>query len=161
MHLRLCRQIKTNGLICRSPAMGESAYCYFHNRHLQRQAGLRRSGGCAVAQQLELCALKDGESVQRALSAVVNALAADRLETRRATALLYGLQLVCGNSGNARIRGLAESNPRRHTLEKASQPEIAQQDAPGANRTSEQSLEKATGPIDATVDPSPEHPCAD
>lgn len=126
MHARLCRQIKTDGLTCKAPAMGASAYCYFHSRHLQRQAGLRRSVGRAVTQQLQLCALNGRESVLQAVSTVVNALAADQLETRRATALLYGLQLATSHSGHAALPVRAGTNPNRHPPEKGSQPECDQ-----------------------------------
>jgi hypothetical protein len=49
-------------------------------------------------QHIELTALEDRESVQVALSVVVNALATGKLDTRRATALLYGLQLASHNA---------------------------------------------------------------
>jgi hypothetical protein len=48
--------------------------------------------------QLELLALEDPESIQLALSMVINALATSSLDTKRATALLYGLQLASLNA---------------------------------------------------------------
>ncbi|HEY9138944.1 MAG TPA: hypothetical protein VIM67_11780, partial [Terriglobus sp.] len=48
-------------------------------------------------QALDLGPLEDRTSVQMAISTVLNALAAGRLDKSRATALLYGLQLASTN----------------------------------------------------------------
>jgi hypothetical protein len=102
MNVALCRQIKTNGLRCKAPAMTEAPYCYFHTRLNQRHSGFRHSlatrGYLVPGQHIELCPLEDRESVQVALSVVINALATGQLETRRATALLYGLQIASSNA---------------------------------------------------------------
>ena len=47
---------------------------------------------------IELTPLEDRESIQVALSVVINALATGNLESKRATALLYGLQIASANS---------------------------------------------------------------
>jgi hypothetical protein len=103
MQYDLCRHIKTNGLRCKSPAVHETVFCYFHTRLHQRHAAFRPQGEAAryiiAGQHVQLVALEDRESVQTALSVVINALALGQLETRRATALLYGLQLAAMNSG--------------------------------------------------------------
>jgi hypothetical protein len=69
-------------------------------------------------QHIELSPLEDRESVQVALSLVINALATGQLETKRATALLYGLQLASINSANLNLKPYApdiirtvQSNP--------------------------------------------------
>jgi hypothetical protein len=102
MKLDLCRHIKTNGLRCKSPAVTETVYCYFHTRLHRHHAAFRPQGEAAryviAGQHVQLLALEDRESVQTALSVVINALALGQLETRRATALLYGLQLAAINS---------------------------------------------------------------
>ena len=102
MKLSLCRHIKTNGLRCKSPAVTETVFCYFHTRLHQRHAAFRPQGDAAryviAGQHVQLLALEDRESVQTALSVVINALALGQLETQRATALLYGLQLAAMNA---------------------------------------------------------------
>ena len=102
MKLDLCRHIKTNGLRCQSPAVRQTVYCYFHTRLHQRHAAFRPQGDAAryiiPGQHIQLVALEDRESVQIALSVVINALATGQLETSRATAILYGLQLASSNS---------------------------------------------------------------
>ena len=102
MKLDLCRHIKTNGLRCKSPSVTPTVYCYFHTRLHRSHAALRPQGEAAryviAGQHVQLLALEDRESVQTALSVVINALALGQLETSRATALLYGLQLAAMNS---------------------------------------------------------------
>jgi hypothetical protein len=102
MQYQLCRHIRTNGLQCQAPSLREATYCYFHNRLHQRHAAFRPQGEAAryviPGQHVQLLALEDRESVQTALSVVINALALGHLETRRATALLYGLQLAAMNT---------------------------------------------------------------
>ena len=104
MEYLLCRHIKTNGLQCQSPTLAEGDWCYFHNRLHQRHSGFRHTlatrGYLIPGQHIELAALEDRESVQVALSVVINALATGQLETRRATALLYGLQLASSNAAH-------------------------------------------------------------
>ena len=106
MQYLLCRHIKTNGLQCQAPSLSEGQWCYFHSRLHQRHSAFRHTpatrGYLIPGQHIELTTLEDRESVQVALSVVINALATGQLEPRRATALLYGLQLAATNS--ARIQ---------------------------------------------------------
>jgi hypothetical protein len=100
----VCRHIRTNGLQCQSPALTQKPYCYFHNRLHARHATYRPTEASRPyfipGGSLELCALEDRESVQFALSVVINALAAGFLDIKRATALLYGLQLASSNAAH-------------------------------------------------------------
>jgi hypothetical protein len=102
MQLSLCRHIKTNGTRCKAPSLTDGLWCYFHNRLHQRHNTYRHNeatrGYLIPGQHIELTALEDRESVQLALSCVINALATGNLETKRATALLYGLQLASNNA---------------------------------------------------------------
>jgi len=102
MQFALCQHIKTNGLRCKSPSVDKTVYCYFHTRLHRHHAAYRPQGEAAryviAGQHVQLLALEDRESVQTALSVVINALALGQLETRRATALLYGLHLAAINS---------------------------------------------------------------
>ena len=116
MPYQFCRHIKSNGERCESPRLRTGNFCHFHNR-LHQQHRLAVSGGRnsevmlpvldksgtlvgmepAPTQTLDLGPLEDRTSVQMAISTVLNALAAGRLERSRATALLYGLQLASSN----------------------------------------------------------------
>ena len=111
MTYRLCRHIKTNGLQCHSPALADGLWCYFHQRLHQRHNTFRPTaatrGYLIPGQHVELSALEDRESVQVALSVVINALATGQLEIKRATALLYGLQLASNNARGLRTEPYA------------------------------------------------------
>ncbi len=102
MQYPLCRHIKTNGLQCHSPALTDGQWCYFHHRLHQQHGTLRQTeatrGYLIPGQHIELTTLEDRESVQVALSVVINALATGNLDIKRATALLYGLQLASNNA---------------------------------------------------------------
>ncbi len=102
MDFLLCRHIKTNGLQCQSPALRSGEHCFFHNRLYQRHAGFRYTpesrGNLVPGRHIELAPLEDRDSIQVALSVVINALATGQLETSRATAILYGLQLASSNA---------------------------------------------------------------
>jgi hypothetical protein len=54
-------------------------------------------------QHIQLTTLEDRESIQVALSVVINALATGALDSRRATALLYGLQLASSNAATLNL----------------------------------------------------------
>jgi hypothetical protein len=111
MSYRLCRHIKTNGLQCHSPALDDGHWCYFHHRLHGRHEKYRTTeatrGYLIPGQHIELAALEDRESVQVALSVVINALASGNLDIKRATALLYGLQLASNNARGLRTEPFA------------------------------------------------------
>jgi len=102
MELPLCRHIRTNGLRCKSPALIGAIYCFFHARLHERHSNYRHTavsrGYLIPGQHIQLTTLEDRESIQVALSVVINALATGNLDSRRATALLYGLQLASSNA---------------------------------------------------------------
>ena len=107
MQCPLCRHIKTNGLRCKSPALTDAPYCYFHARLNERHSSYRHTaasrGYLIPGQHIQLTTLEDRESIQVALSLVINALATGQLDTRRATALLYGLQLASSNAAHLNL----------------------------------------------------------
>jgi hypothetical protein len=86
-------------------------WCYFHYRLHQRHATFRPTqatrGYLIPGQHIELTALEDRESVQVALSVVINALATGQLDIKRATALLYGLQLASNNARGLQTKPFA------------------------------------------------------
>lgn len=108
MQYPLCRHIRTNGSQCKSPSLTEKDWCYYHDRLHQRHSGYRYTkatqGYLLPGQHIQLSPLEDRDSVQVALSQVINALATGRLETKRAMALLYGLQLASTNAARPRAQ---------------------------------------------------------
>ena len=101
MQYALCRHIKTNGNQCEAPSLGQGAWCFFHSRLHQRHNRFRpieaATDSIVRAQPVHLNALEDRDSVQVALSVVINALASGQMEPCQATALLYGLQIASSN----------------------------------------------------------------
>jgi hypothetical protein len=101
MQYALCRHIRTNGTQCEAPSLSEGQWCFFHARLHQRHSRFRpieiATDSIVRAQPVHLSALEDRESVQVALSVVINALASGQMESRQATALLYGLQIASSN----------------------------------------------------------------
>jgi hypothetical protein len=96
MSVRLCSHLKSDAVVCGSPALRGKTLCYFHQRDVQRaqrivqlRARVRRRAQIA---QLSLPPLDTAQGIQFALFDVLDALAANRIEPQRAGALLFGLQ---------------------------------------------------------------------
>jgi hypothetical protein len=132
MQYPLCRHIKTNGIQCQAPALTDGQWCYFHSRLHQRHATYRHTeatrGYLMRSQHVQLTALEDRESVQVALSVVINALATGNLDPRRATALLYGLQLASSNAAKLNT----EPSPHKAIRDVESTPDGLDLAEPGA-----------------------------
>ena len=120
MQYALCRHIKTNGPQCEAPSLSNDQWCFFHSRLHQRHSRFRpievASDSIVRAQPVHLSALEDRESVQVALSVVINALASGQMEPRQATALLYGLQIASSNLARMTLKPQpVQSRPLRRT----------------------------------------------
>jgi hypothetical protein len=130
MKTAICRHIKTNGRRCKSPSLGLSAFCYFHSRLLRRHRTLLETAPTLPANQsdtpsssagvpqylpealpleLDLPPLEDVESIQVSISLLVAALARNRIDSKRAAVLLYGLQLASTNARSVTIEPSATS----------------------------------------------------
>ncbi|HEY5212125.1 MAG TPA: hypothetical protein VIJ38_03795 [Acidobacteriaceae bacterium] len=128
MSTQICRHIHTNGARCGSPALRDNVFCYFHQDadrrhrsinppeqipatlhpipkdHLDRMQhepllaeyyGLSKVHGPLV---LDFPSLEDRESIQLALSMLITAMAQNRIDPKRASGLLYGLQVASANA---------------------------------------------------------------
>jgi hypothetical protein len=130
MQTIICRHIKTNGRRCKSPSLGLSAFCYFHSRLHRRHrnlvetapplhethlnpansaTGLPQTPLESAAIELDLPPLEDAESIQVFISLLITALARNRIDSKRAAILLYGLQLVSSNARSIIIEPTATS----------------------------------------------------
>jgi hypothetical protein len=105
MSVALCRHIKSNGLICRSPALRGKVMCFFHQpRITTRAANHSNQGrnnyrayalqGLSPAEFQQLIASGDPAAIRRAVAVVSRALAANEIHPRRAGRILFGLQSV-------------------------------------------------------------------
>ena len=84
-----CVHIKTDGIRCGSPALRGGYRCYHHAAPSRLRA--RRATRFTVPE------ITDPVSLQAALSLIIGALANGELEARRASALLYAVQLAHAN----------------------------------------------------------------
>jgi hypothetical protein len=128
METAICRHIKTNGRRCKSPSLGLSAFCYFHSRLHRRHKKLVESAPVLLENnpnpttsatgqphylpdplELDLPPLEDVESIQVSISLLIAALARNRIDSKRAAVLLYGLQLASTNARSITIEPASSS----------------------------------------------------
>jgi len=94
---RNCRHVMPTGATCQSPAMRQSAYCYFHGR-------LHRNPGRAHASRMPIRVpdLNSEKAIQASLTQVLNGLMDGSIEPRRAGRFLFGLQIATKSVQRAR-----------------------------------------------------------
>jgi hypothetical protein len=97
MSIKLCQHIRENGIFCQSAALRGRNYCYFHMRVLGRRMAMAKARARGEQWRLNLPPLEDMHAVQTALMQVLDAVADDRIDRRRAGLLLYGLQQASCN----------------------------------------------------------------
>ena len=105
-----CRHIFTSGKKCQSPALTDQNFCYFHSNTRKRPTPANTPYEAYIPPQdtaHNLSPLEDADAIQLAISDVVLALAANRIDPRRARILLYGLQVASQNIRN-RIAAVAK-----------------------------------------------------
>ena len=85
-----CRHIMPSGAKCKSPALRDMYFCYFHTSLHRFGEAARRPDN----EPLQIPALEDSSAVQLALTQVLDALGSSRLDPRRAGLFLYGLQIA-------------------------------------------------------------------
>jgi hypothetical protein len=79
-----------NGATCSSPALRDEDFCDFHRATRDR---IRRQRIAAERKlPLQLPILDDADTIQLAITDVVNALLADRIDQKKAALILYALQ---------------------------------------------------------------------
>lgn len=93
-----CRHIFTSGKKWQSPALKDQSFCYFHSNTRKRPSPEKERYIPSQDTALNLSPLEDSDSIQLALSDVVLALAANRIDSRRARILIYGLQVASQNN---------------------------------------------------------------
>jgi hypothetical protein len=95
-----CRHIFTSGKKCQSPALRDQNFCDFHQTNRRPTPKDQPYEPYIPPQEtaLALGALEDADAIQLALSDIVLALAANRIDSRRARILIYGLQVASQNN---------------------------------------------------------------
>ena len=88
----LCRHTKTNGRLCNSPALIDSAFCH-HHRKLRRTRRTTLSTGPGLSTNV-LHPLHHANGIQQALGMVINGVASHRIHPKTAGEMLYALQMA-------------------------------------------------------------------
>lgn len=85
-----CRHIKPTGFKCKSPALRNMSYCYYHGA-LHR---VRHPSALHNNEPISLPSLEDRSGVQIALQHILESLSSSRIDTRRAGLYLRGLRIA-------------------------------------------------------------------
>ena len=137
-NVRDCQHIKVTGVQCGSPAMRGEQFCYFHQRML------RGVSTPPNARLHPIAMIENEEAIQASLMEVINALARNHIDLRRADLILKALWIAVKNSRRARF-GVDNSQMVREVPEYAAAPKLAvrPEPAPAAElNETEQYIEK-------------------
>jgi hypothetical protein len=109
-----CRHIMPSGLHCKSPAIRGSVFCYFHGRPPRTSRPARPPESI-----LEIPPVIGSRGCAPVLHQIMQALANNRISSRRAAVLLQAVQMASGQSlpGNADFAASLSSflHPGNHT----------------------------------------------
>jgi hypothetical protein len=86
---RTCRHVKTNGIRCKSPALRGGHFCYYHSKIHTIGAEPNAKFG-----PLQLPTPEDRAAIQISVARISDAIINDRLNQKKASSLLYGLQIA-------------------------------------------------------------------
>src|SRR5271168_3326995 len=109
-----CRHIFTSGKKCQSPALKEQPFCYFHSNTRKQPRPANTPYDPYIDPKdttLDLPSLEEADAIQLALSDVILALAANRIDPRRARILIYGLQVASQNNRHRAAIAAKEEAP--------------------------------------------------
>lgn len=95
--VRICTHVKVNGARCGSPTMRDEQFCYFHQRLLR---GVKTPPNVRIH---PVALIEDEESIQVSLMEVINALARNHIDLRRADLILKALFIAVKNSRRVRF----------------------------------------------------------
>ncbi|HEY2468558.1 MAG TPA: hypothetical protein VGI45_12075 [Terracidiphilus sp.] len=114
-----CRYTLPTGYKCKSPALRDKQFCYFHTSS-RRFAGIVTTSADPVL----FPSIEDKGGVQIALNQVLRGLGAKRIDPRHAGLLFYGLQIAAG------LARKSDSKPSQTVREISAEPEFGSLIAP-------------------------------
>jgi hypothetical protein len=103
---RLCKHVFTYGKCCEAPALRGSEYCYWHHGSARRARQREVIAGPVAANAntgITIPLLEDGNSIQVSIQEVIHALLDQRIDHKRASLVLYALQIAQSNRMGLRI----------------------------------------------------------
>jgi hypothetical protein len=98
-----CTHIKISGIRCGSPSLRGEQFCYYHQR---MHRGVRTPPQSRLH---PLACIEDKESIQAALSEVINALLRNTIDMKRATLILRALHIAVKNDARASVKAQANN----------------------------------------------------
>ena len=94
---RRCRHIFTAGRQCGSPSLRQDPFCYYHHTARMHSPRVPRRPGADTGEDFDFPLPEDRDAVQRGIGEVLRRIAAGRMDSKRASLLLYGLALASNN----------------------------------------------------------------
>ena len=99
----ICRHIFTDGHRCASPALRKQDFCYYHHTTRQPVAGKEARTRKLRRNEFILPRPEDRTAVQLSIGEVLDRIATNRIDPKRASLLLYGLQTASANLPTKRL----------------------------------------------------------
>lgn len=97
MTYRTCHHANDNGTLCRSAAVTDRDYCWFHLRHRGNRMRMAQARARNQRCPLSLPPLENMHAVQSALTQVMQALEADMIDPKRAQCIVSVLRVAANN----------------------------------------------------------------
>ena len=152
----LCRHIHTDGHRCGSPALRAQNFCYYHDRQRLPNAPLAGRTGIFRMQPID-----DRAAIQIALFDILSRLTAGDLDTKRASILLYGLQIASSNLA-ARDKQQPTTQPIEHLTTHPHIGDLApiqEIQTPEIHQPADSRYEPAQPASEAVIQTAAKHPC--
>ena len=100
-----CQHVRPSGRKCEAIAIRGHRFCYFHLQIRRSHSAITPAEAVAngatapapSAATLTLPMLEDRSAIQLVITDILRALAANQIDTKRASLLLYGLQIASAN----------------------------------------------------------------
>ncbi len=96
-NVKLCTHIKVTGVRCNSPALRGEQFCYFHQRMMR---GVQTPPDARLH---PVALIENEEAIQASLMEVINAIARNTIDLRRADLILKALHIAVKNSRRVRF----------------------------------------------------------
>jgi hypothetical protein len=96
-NVKVCTHIKVTGVRCGSPALRGELFCYFHQRMMR---------GVQIPDNARLhpiAPIENEEAIQASLMEIINAIARNQIDLRRADLILKALHIAVKNSRRVRF----------------------------------------------------------
>ena len=98
-YIPFCRHTKTDGRLCQSAAVTDSAFCYHHQK-LRRTR--RQSSGPGLSGNV-LYPLRNAASIQHALEMVISGLMTGQIHPIKAGRMIYALRVASETARRTRM----------------------------------------------------------